>query len=162
MANIHLNGSGNANLIFGNNGRRDGKCVNLADPTMPKYVGARAEVTRVAEGVRIWLKDYMGETSEIIAEAIQSIVTNADGTLTFTLPDGRTIVTGSLKGDQGIQGEPGNGIVSIEKTATSGLVDTYTITFDDGDTTTFTVTNGSGGGADVESITNAELEEMLV
>ena len=36
----------------------------------------------------------------------------------------------------------GNGIASIEKTGTSGLIDTYTITFTNGDTTTFTVTNG--------------------
>ena len=36
----------------------------------------------------------------------------------------------------------GNGIVSTEKTGTSGLVDTYTITYDDGETDTFTVTNG--------------------
>lgn len=41
-----------------------------------------------------------------------------------------------------VRGANGNGIASIEKTATSGNVDTYTITFDDGDTTTFTVTNG--------------------
>lgn len=34
------------------------------------------------------------------------------------------------------------GITSIIKTGTSGLVDTYTITFQDGNTTTFTVTNG--------------------
>lgn len=34
------------------------------------------------------------------------------------------------------------GITSITKTGTSGLVDTYTITFQDGNTTTFTVTNG--------------------
>ena len=34
------------------------------------------------------------------------------------------------------------GITSIAKTGTSGLVDTYTITFQDGNTTTFTVTNG--------------------
>lgn len=36
----------------------------------------------------------------------------------------------------------GKGISSITKTSTSGLVDTYTITFSDGATTTFTVTNG--------------------
>lgn len=39
----------------------------------------------------------------------------------------------------------GNGIVSTTKTGTSGLVDTYTITYDDGDTDTFTVTNGQDG-----------------
>ena len=37
------------------------------------------------------------------------------------------------------------GIVSIEKTATAGLVDTYTITYSDGTSDTFTVTNGEGG-----------------
>jgi len=36
----------------------------------------------------------------------------------------------------------GKGIASITKTSTSGLVDTYTITYSDGYTTTFTVTNG--------------------
>lgn len=47
--------------------------------------------------------------------------------------------------DSGVQaqGETGVGIQSIEKTGTSGLVDTYTITFTDGSTTTFTVTNAS-------------------
>lgn len=38
----------------------------------------------------------------------------------------------------------GKGISSIAKTSTSGLVDTYTITFSDGATTTYTVTNGNG------------------
>ena len=46
---------------------------------------------------------------------------------------------------EGIKGETGNGIASIEKTKTEGLVDTYTITFTDGTTTTFTVTNGKDG-----------------
>ena len=41
-----------------------------------------------------------------------------------------------------LKGASGNGIVSIEKTGTSGNVDTYTITYDNGDTDTFTVTNG--------------------
>ena len=36
------------------------------------------------------------------------------------------------------------GIKCIEKTATEGLVDTYTITLTDGTTSTFTVTNGQG------------------
>lgn len=49
------------------------------------------------------------------------------------------------KGDTGETGETGNGIESIEMTGTSGLVDTYTITYTDGTTTTFTVTNGADG-----------------
>ena len=44
------------------------------------------------------------------------------------------------------KGEDGRGIFSITKTATSGLVDTYTITYTDNSTpTTFTVTNGANG-----------------
>ena len=44
-----------------------------------------------------------------------------------------------------VPGLDGVGITSIEKTATAGLVDTYTITYTDGDTDTFTVTNGAQG-----------------
>lgn len=46
---------------------------------------------------------------------------------------------------KGADGADGNGIVSIAKTATVGLVDTYTITYDDGNTETYTVTNGQNG-----------------
>ncbi len=42
-----------------------------------------------------------------------------------------------------VKGADGSGIASIEKTGTVGLVDTYTITMDDGSKSTFTVTNGS-------------------
>lgn len=47
-------------------------------------------------------------------------------------------------GATGATGATGNGISSIEKTSASGLVDTYTITFTNGTTTTFNVTNGKG------------------
>ena len=63
---------------------------------MPVYVGARAEVLRTPDGVLIRLSDYKGTTEEIIAEAIQDIITNPDGSLLFVLPDGRTILTDSL------------------------------------------------------------------
>nr|DAW56150.1 MAG TPA: baseplate wedge protein [Caudoviricetes sp.] len=43
-----------------------------------------------------------------------------------------------------LKGEAGNNISNIQKTATSGNVDTYTITLTDGSTTTFDVTNGNG------------------
>lgn len=47
-------------------------------------------------------------------------------------------------------GENGRGIVSITKTSTVGLVDTYTITYTDGvNPTTFTVTNGQDGAPGV-------------
>ena len=47
-------------------------------------------------------------------------------------------------GPEGPEGPTGNGIASVVKTGTSGLVDTYTITFTNGNTTIFTVTNGNG------------------
>lgn len=50
-----------------------------------------------------------------------------------------------------VKGPAGKGIQSITKTATSGLVDTYTITYTDGTTQTFTVTNGSSGADIVTS-----------
>ena len=46
--------------------------------------------------------------------------------------------------DSGVfNGLAGNGIAYIAKTASSGLVDTYTVTYTDGSATAFTVTNGA-------------------
>ena len=55
----------------------------------------------------------------------------------------------NLKGADGADGEDGVGIASITKTSTAGLVDTYTITFTDETTTTFTVTNGADGASTI-------------
>ena len=49
------------------------------------------------------------------------------------------------KGDPGADGKDGVSIVSVEKTDSRGLTDTYTITYSDGKTTMFTVTNGKNG-----------------
>lgn len=49
----------------------------------------------------------------------------------------------SLEGPKGDPGPSGVGVVSVIKTATSGLVDTYTITLSNGNTYTFTVTNAA-------------------
>lgn len=46
---------------------------------------------------------------------------------------------------RGIAGEDGVGISSVNLTGSSGLVDTYQITFTDNSTTTFNVTNGAAG-----------------
>lgn len=67
-----------------------------------------------------------------------------DTTIAATGPQGPTGPTGPT-GPQGPTGPTGNGIVSITKTGTSGLVDTYTILFTNGSTSTFTVTNGQDG-----------------
>lgn len=74
----------------------------------------------------------------------------------FVFADGTSVTTPSItlprgpKGDTGATGTTGatgNGIASITKTGTSGLVDTYTILYTNGSTQTFTVTNGAQGEA---------------
>ena len=79
-------------------------------------------------------------------------ITYADG-LTFDFPvrDGHSpifsfvgttlLIDGVPQID--LKGETGNGIASVELTSTVGLVKTYTITFTDDITTTFTVTDGA-------------------
>lgn len=61
------------------------------------------------------------------------------------------------------EGTDGVGISSIAKTGTSGLVDTYTITFSDGTTTTYTVTNGSNGtnGRGITSIAKTSTSGLV-
>lgn len=76
--------------------------------------------------------------------------TNENPILNFTLVKGDTGATGP----RGETGATGNGIATIQKTATTGLVDTYTITFTDGNTTTFNITNGEDG-----EVTQEQLDE---
>ena len=64
---------------------------------------------------------------------------------TNTMELWKCIGTNSWQSQGVLKGADGNGIASIAKTATVGLVDTYTITYDDGNTTTFNVTNGADG-----------------
>lgn len=54
-------------------------------------------------------------------------------------------ITKNLGRVVGADGQDGRGISKIVKTATSGLVDTYTIMYSDNTTSTFTVTNGKDG-----------------
>ena len=58
------------------------------------------------------------------------------GTMTITMAD-ETVTEVEINN--------GKGIVSVAKTGTSGYVDTYTISYNDGTTSTFTVTNGEKG-----------------
>lgn len=58
------------------------------------------------------------------------------GTMVVTLADNTTTT---------VNVENGKGISSIAKTSTAGLVDTYTITYNDSTTSTFSVTNGAKG-----------------
>ena len=62
-------------------------------------------------------------------------------------PKGETGPQGEqgVPGNNGVNGQDGISIVSIVKTETNGLVDTYTITFSDTTSKTFNVTNGADG-----------------
>ena len=55
------------------------------------------------------------------------------------------ILKKQIQSGGGTPGPAGIGIQKIEKTGTDGLVDTYTITYTNGQTTTYTVTNGADG-----------------
>ena len=81
-------------------------------------------------------------------------VTPTTAVFKFTFADGTSLTTPSItlprgpKGDTGATGATGatgNGISSITKTGTSGLIDTYTVLYTNGTTDTFTVTNGADG-----------------
>ena len=61
--------------------------------------------------------------------------------------NGLWVKSGNIKGAQGSSGLNGVSVVSIIKTGTEGLVDTYTITYSDNTTSTFTVTNGQDGAS---------------
>ena len=95
-------------------------------------------------------KGDKGETGAT-GKGIKTVMVNANNELVITLTDNTVLNLGNVKGakgdkgDTGEKGDTGISVVSIEKTATSGLEDTYTITFSDDTTTTFTITNGEKG-----------------
>ena len=98
----------------------------------------------------------MEVTAVTLETGESAYATFEDGVLTLGLPKGDKGDKGD-KGNTGSTGATGNGIVSVTKTGTVGLVDTYTILFTDGDSTTFEVTNGEGGSA----ITNAQIDALF-
>ena len=81
-----------------------------------------------------------GAALTAIPETIDAALEEAKESGEFDGPQGPQ----GPEGPAGQTGATGNGIVSIEKTGTSGLTDTYTITFTNGNSTTFTVKNGKG------------------
>lgn len=100
----------------------------------PPYIGANGN----------W---YVWNTTDEQYEdsGIDASITVTIADITMLAPDATPTVTNSGSNTDPIfhLGIPrGKGISGIAKTGTSGLVDTYTITYSDGYTSTFTVTNG--------------------
>lgn len=102
---------------------------------------------------------YSGETEwhNLIALSAITGATGATGASGSDGSDGSDGADG-LNGTSGLNGADGIGISAIEKTATSGNVDTYTITFTNGETTAFTVTNGKDGAGITEGTINEDGE----
>lgn len=114
--------------------------------THPPYIGANGN----------WYV-WDTQTSDFIDSGIDASITVDIADITMLSPDANPSVTNTGTNTDPIfhlfipRGQTGNGIASIAKTATSGLVDTYTITFTNGTTTTFNVTNGADGSGDMDS-----------
>ena len=91
-----------------------------------------------------------GHTPEIkIGENGNWIIDGVDSGVSAKGQDG-------LDGVDGEDGEDGVSIASIEKTLTEGLIDTYTITYSDNSTSTFTVVNEKK----VNKVSKVNLEKM--
>lgn len=92
---------------------------------------------------------------QIEINTTEYLVTLEDGSNLQTLEITEGIQLDVLLSEMGLQGPPGpegTSIDSIVKTSTVGLIDTYTITFSDSSTQTFTVTNGANGTGSVSSV----------
>lgn len=114
-------------------------------------------VTQGYTGTEEEFAQEMADLANVSAEA-ETLEPDDEATASY---EGGVLSLGIPKGDKGDTGETGatgatgatgTGIASIAKTGTSGLVDTYTITFTDGTTSTFTVTNGAEAIDDTLSI----------
>ncbi len=85
----------------------------------------------------------LGGGAVVGKNVVISSIVQIDGgnrvTFTYTLDDG-TVKTSTL---DIMDGQTGNGIVSITKESSNGKIDTYKILFDNNTSTTFTVTNAT-------------------
>lgn len=81
--------------------------------------------------------DALAAVSEISNLQVQTTTLNPTSTATASYNSNTGILSLGIP--------RGHGVASIAKTATNGLIDTYTITFTNGNTTTFNITNGDSG-----------------
>ena len=83
---------------------------------------------------------------QAISNCIEGLVQGSDKAIHNIGMSGSVITLTFADGTQeSVTSEGLKGISSIAKTGSAGLVDTYTITYTDGSTATFTVTNGQDG-----------------
>lgn len=106
----------------------------------------------MSEVIRMRVQDVVGLPGGGGSDAIWLPSVDEDGDLSWSksstsTPPETVNIKGpaGAAGQDGADGADGRGITSIVKTATSANVDTYTITYTDGTTQTYTVTNGLNG-----------------
>lgn len=118
------------------------------DPEVPAIIWTadNAYTQAKAEG-------FTGTFEEFLATlaGITKVETDSTGHLKVTLSDGSVVDAGKVtgekgdKGNDGANGKDGVSVTGITKTGSNGLVDTYKITLSNGQSQTFTVTNGRNG-----------------
>ena len=110
-------------------------------------------VNAITGGHRVTITDRNGDHSFDVMDGAQGdpgvspviTVETITGGHRITIADADHPNGQSVDVMDGVNGNDGRGIVSIEKTGTSGLTDTYTITYTSGNPSTFIVTNGANG-----------------
>lgn len=145
------------NGVDGNDGSNGADGVNGADGKdiaidIYQSSGTQAQIYFYKEGDNPAQKNTEFIMAyDVALKEIQILVTQTNAgsvtrlnTVRVPIPAGQDGADGR-DGRDGQDGQNGNGIVSINKTGVNGLLDTYTITYTNGTTSTFTVTNGAQG-----------------
>ena len=124
-------------------------CGGSADTRDPQIVGIYNIYVAYAEengetplSYDEWLASIKGENGQ--DGITPTIEISSDG---FWIINGEAteIKAVGVDGKNGTDGQDGLSIKSVAKTSSDGLIDTYTITYSDDTTITFTVTNGARG-----------------
>lgn len=127
---------------------QDDKDYRTVTKTLNFYpnIDASDEITQEEiDGVNTVINMLEAEITKVENLNITANKVETTTTLTITDKEGNISTIQILDGRDGDTGATGNGIESIEKTATSGLIDTYTITYTNGTTITYEVKNGEKG-----------------
>ena len=118
----------------------------IEDPTYRwHYLADFSGATGIQGPVGVTPNIQIGTVASGTTPSVTRTGTNENPILNFVLEKGEI-------GRTGPQGETGNGIVSITKTGTQDTVDTYTILYTNGTTSTFTVTNGEVSQAQLDTV----------
>lgn len=118
--------------------------VDASEEITPEEISGVNTVINMLEA-EITKVENLNITASKVGTITTLTITDKEGNVsTVQILDGRDGQDGK-DGETGATGPAGNGITSITKTGTSGLIDTYTITYTNGTTTTYEVKNGEKG-----------------